>query len=200
MMLKNSADRWGAVSQSIHWLVVILIVVMAYLGLTMTDLPNGPHKIKLYALHKSIGLTILALVSLRLLWRAYAGAPRELSGMSMWQSRMAKFSHWGLYALLFAIPISGWIVNSATGFPLRWFNLVNLPPIAAKDEVLKSLSTSWHQFLFWTLIVLALVHATAAFYHHLFQRDDTLTRMLPRKWLRSVSAQDLSSNQDSHHV
>jgi cytochrome b561 len=73
--MKNPDDRWGVVSQSLHWLVVVLILVMAYLGLTMTDLPNTPYKIRVYALHKSIGLSILALVALRLLWRWYAGAP-----------------------------------------------------------------------------------------------------------------------------
>ena len=200
MSLKNSAERWGAVSQSLHWLIVVLIVVMAYLGLTMTDLPNNPHKIKLYALHKSIGLTILALVALRLLWRAYAGAPRPLSGMPMWQERIAAFTHWGLYALLFAIPVSGWIVNSATGFPLRWFGLVNVPSIAAKGEALKALATSWHQFLFWALIVLALVHAAAAFYHHLFQRDATLARMLPRNWLRVPSSSKDVPGADTPHA
>lgn len=194
MNLGNSAERWGAVSQSLHWLIVVLIVVMAYLGLTMTDLPNSVHKLNVYSLHKSIGLTILALVSLRLLWRAYAGAPRPLSGTPRWQERVAAITHWALYALLFAIPVSGWIVNSAAGFPLRWFGLVKVPSIAAKGEALHGLAVSCHQFLFWTLIVLAGVHAAAAFYHHLFQRDATLARMLPHNWMR------IPSTQDSNHA
>jgi len=181
MRLKNSDTHWGAVSQLLHWLVVLLIVVMAYLGLTMTDLPNSPHKIRVYALHKSIGLTILALVALRLAWRAYAGAPGPHAGTPRWQARLATLTHAGLYLLLFAVPLSGWLQNSAAGFPLQWFGLFNLPHIAPKDQALHALAEPAHEWLFWALIVLALVHAAAAFWHHLFQQDDTLARMLPRR-------------------
>jgi cytochrome b561 len=124
-----NADRWGPVSQLLHWTIVAMILVMAYLGLTMTDLPNGPHKIHTYALHKSIGLTILALVSLRVLWRLYAGAPRPVPGTPSWQERIASATHAALYALLFAIPLSGWFLNSTAGFPLQWFGLFNLPKL-----------------------------------------------------------------------
>lgn len=184
MTVNNSEARWGHVSQLFHWLIVVLIVVMAYLGLTMTDLANSPYKIRVYALHKSIGLSILLLVALRLMWRAYAGAPPALPGVPTWQARVAALTHGGLYALLFAVPISGWVLNSAAGFPLHWFGLVKLPALAAKDEVVTALAKNMHQWLFWTLIVLALMHAAAAFYHHWFRRDATLARMLPRNWLR----------------
>ena len=199
MMLRNSVERWGAVSQAFHWLIVVLIVVMAYLGLTMTDLPNSPHKLQLYTLHKSIGLSILVLVSLRLLWRLYAGRPEPVAGTPAWQERIARLTHGALYALLFAMPISGWIVNSAAGFPLRWFGLFNLPAIAARDKALHALATSWHQALFWTLVALVVVHAGAALYHHLYQRDATLTRMLPRHRARPAPSHD-PSRQDFPHA
>ena len=194
MSLHNSDDRWGAVSQGFHWLIVILIVVMAYLGLTMVDLPNTPHKIAVYTLHKSIGISILGLVVLRLGWRLYAGRPSEIPGIPGWQARMASLAHGALYLLLFAVPLSGWVVNSSTGFPLHWFNLVNLPPISAKSDALHAVVRPLHEWLFWTLIVLACVHAAAAIYHHLFQRDDTLARMLPRNWLQAPSTDRESSH------
>jgi cytochrome b561 len=168
----------------LHWLIVVLIVVMAYLGLTMTDLPNNPYKIRLYALHKSIGLSLLALVILRLLWRGYTGAPRPLPGIPAWQERVASLTHFALYVLLLAIPLTGWIFNSAAGFPMQWFGVVNLPALTGRSTALRELSGRWHELLFWALIVLALVHAAAAIYHHLFQHDATLARMLPRNWLR----------------
>jgi cytochrome b561 len=187
MTFKNTADRWGAVSQLFHWIIVLLILVIAYLGLTMTGLPNGPRKIDIYALHKSIGLTILALVTFRLLWRLYAGAPAPVVGTPAWQHRIASITHFGLYALLFAMPLSGWLFNSSAGYPLQWFKLFNLPAIAGRNEDLKVFAETAHTTMFWILVALVLAHAGAAFYHHLFQNDDTLKRMLPGRRRASSS-------------
>lgn len=179
MTLKNTADRWGAVSQSLHWLIVLLIAAIAVIGLTMTDMSNGPSKIKIYALHKSLGLTLLALVVARLLWRVYAGAPGPVAGTPHWQERIASLTHWALYALMFALPLSGWLFNSTAGYPLQYFGLFNLPKLAARNEELAQLTRTLHETGFWVLLALVLAHAAAAFYHHLFQNDATLTRMLP---------------------
>ena len=183
MPLKNTRDHWGSISKLLHWLVVLLILAMAWIGLTMGDLPNGPDKIATYALHKSIGITILVLVLLRLGWRLYAGAPAPVPGTPSWQDKIASLTHWALYALLLAMPISGWVLNSSSGFPLQWFGLVNLPAIVGRDQELHELAENMHETLFWILITLVVLHAAAAFYHHLFQRDATLARMLPRGWL-----------------
>ena len=179
MQLRNSPARWGAVSQLLHWAVVILIGWMAWLGLSMVDMPPTPAKINAYALHKSLGLTLLALVVLRLAWRLFAGAPEPVPGTPTWQERIASATHWMLYALLFAIPLSGWVFNSASGYPLQWFKRFNLPAIAGRSEELAATAIQVHEYGFWLLIVLVLAHAGAAFFHHLFQGDDTLRRMLP---------------------
>lgn len=176
---------WPALSKALHWLIAALILVMAWLGLTMGDLPNGPDKIATYALHKSLGLSILALVALRLLWRLYAGAPAPLAGTPRWQERIAALTHLALYALLLAMPLSGWLLNSAAGFPLQWFGLFNLPALAGRDEALHALAGQVHELLFWALAALVVLHAAAALHHHLFLRDATLARMLPRGWLRA---------------
>ena len=188
MTWKNTTDRWGPVSQFLHWLIVLMILGMGTVGLVMTEMRNSPDKIQLYVLHKSFGITVLALITLRLLWRLYAGTPRPVPGTPHWQERIASVTHGALYALVFAIPISGWVLNSAAGFPLRWFNLFNLPAIAGKSESLHELAEEVHEWLFWTLIALALVHAAAAIYHHVFQHDATLARMLPRGWLQVPEA------------
>ena len=187
LTLKNTDERWGPVSQLLHWTIVLLILGQGTVGLLMTEMRNSPDKIQVYALHKSFGLTILALVVLRLLWRWYAGTPRPVVGTPQWQERIASLTHWALYALLFAIPLSGWVLNSAAGFPLQWFGLFNLPAITGKDHGLHELAEELHELLYWTLVSLALLHAAAAFYHHLFQHDATLARMLPRRWLRAGS-------------
>jgi len=184
MTLRNTDTRWGPVSQLLHWLIVLLIIGQGSVGLIMHEMRNSPDKIQLYALHKSFGLTVFALVMLRLLWRWYAGTPQPVPGTPTWQERIAAFTHWALYALLFAIPISGWMLNSAAGFPLQWFGLFNLPDLVGQNPDLHVTARQLHEILFWTLVALALVHASAAFYHHLFQRDETLARMLPKGWLR----------------
>lgn len=180
MTWKNTPDRWGAISQLLHWLIVLMILGIGTVGLVMTEMRNSPDKIQVYLLHKSMGLTLLALVALRLLWRMYAGAPRPVPGTPHWQERIASLTHGALYVLLFAMPLSGWLLNSAAGFPLRWFGLFKVPAIAGKDPGLHELAEQAHELLFWTLIALALVHAAAAVYHHVFQHDATLARMLPR--------------------
>jgi hypothetical protein len=75
MRLRNEAQAWGAVSIALHWLTFVLVLGMALLGLNMTELPTGTFKVQVYALHKSLGLTILGLTALRLLWRAFASRP-----------------------------------------------------------------------------------------------------------------------------
>jgi cytochrome b561 len=200
MTLKNTIDRWGGISQLLHWAVAALILAMAYLGLTMGDLPNGPEKIKTYALHKSIGITILALVALRVLWRMYAGTPHPVPGSPRWQERIAAMTHAAIYLLLFAIPISGWVLNSAAGFPLQWFGLINLPHIVGESHDLHELAEEAHEIMFWALTLLVVAHAGAAFYHHLFQRDATLARMLPKGWLRTGDKAIPHLTKNSDHV
>ena len=80
MMLRNSAERWGAISQLLHWSIVLLILGLGVIGLVMVELPRSPRWFWVYDLHKSFGLTVLALVTLRLLWRLFAGAPRPVAG------------------------------------------------------------------------------------------------------------------------
>lgn len=187
MSMRNPPGRWGAVSQGFHWLIVLLLLAQGTVGLLMGDMARGPDKIAVYAFHKSVGITLLALALARLAWRLYAGRPAPVAGTPVWQDRLASAVHGLLYALLFAVPLSGWILNSAAGFPLQWFGLFNLPSIVARDRDLRELAERWHEWLFWLLVALAAAHAAAALYHHLFQRDATLARMLPRGWLRATA-------------
>lgn len=182
--MKNTRVRWGAVSQCLHWLIALLIVAIAVIGLTMGDLPNSPRKVSVYALHKSLGLTVLALAALRLAWRLHAGAPTHLPGTPGWQRWAASATHVLLYALMFLMPLTGWLLNSAAGYPLQWFGLFNLPALAAENPYLREQAEALHETGFWLLLVLVLGHAGAALYHHAFQGDDTLRRMLPR-WGRA---------------
>ena len=181
MPTKNSATKWGWVSITLHWVTVLAIVGLAIVGTQMDDLPTSLVKVKVYALHKSVGLTVLALTALRLAWRLFAGAPK-LAPMPRWQRLAAHASHVALYALLFAMPLSGWLLHSASsnaGYALKWFGLFKVPAIAAYDPALKHLAHELHEGIFKAILVVAIVHVAAAFKHHFVDRDDTLHRMLP---------------------
>jgi len=172
MSLKNTAHSWGTVSQFLHWLTVVLILALAVIGLVMIELPRTPKYFWVYTLHKSLGISVLALLPLRLGWRLWAGAPRPVEGTPLWQHAIASMTHWLLYALLLAVPLSSLR-------PFRWFGLFEMPKLSGPNEGLGELANSAHIGLFWIMIALVAAHAGAAFWHHLFQRDETLRRMLP---------------------
>ena len=176
-MIRNNAQRWGSVSIGLHWLTALVIIGLSIVGLIMTELPNSPFKMQVYALHKSFGLTVLALTLLRLAWRFIAGTPDDLPGSRL-QQLAAKAVHGLMYFLLLAMPLSGWLFNSAAGFPLRWFNLVQLPKFfTGYNPALKELAHELHETGFYLLAALLLVHAGAALFHHYVFKDDTLKRM-----------------------
>ena len=179
MPLTNTSDRWGWISIGLHWLTLLMVLGLVVVGLLMQELPNSPTKIQVYALHKSVGLTLLALTLLRLLWRLVGGVPAPVPGTPRWQSALAQGTHGLLYALLLAMPLSGWLYNSASGFPLQWFGLFKLPALAGRDAELKAFAGEAHTWLFYALAVVVAVHAAAALKHHYFDRDRTLARMTP---------------------
>ena len=180
MSLRNSIDHWGAISKSLHWLIALLILGQGVLGLVMGEVGSRSTQFQLYGIHKSIGFTILALVLVRVLWRLYAGAPAPVAGMPRWQVLAAKAGHIGLYVLMFAVPMSGWVLSSAAGgYNQRFFGLFEVPSLVAENSALQEAAGETHEVLFWLLMLLAAVHVAAALYHHLFMHDATLRRMLP---------------------
>jgi len=191
MNLKNTADRWGGVSQSLHWIIAALILLIGIVGLVMGELPRSPKYFWVYTMHKSLGLTVLALVILRIGWRLYAGAPKPVPGTPRWQALLASVTHGAIYLLILAMPMSGWIYDSANALrPFRWFGLVEVPKLVAQDEALAASAHGAHEWLFWLLMALVVGHAGAALYHHFIQRDSTLARMLPRGWITVPPRQD----------
>lgn len=181
MSLKSTRDNWSSVSKFFHWLIVLLILGQGLFGLFMDDLASSnAQRMELIGLHKSFGFLILALAVLRLLWRLHAGAPAPMAGTPGWQRMAANAAHWLLYLLLFLIPISGWVMSSAAGgFNQSFFGLFDVPSLVAQSQDIREGAGDAHESLFWILVFVAAVHAAAAFYHHLFQHDDTLRRMLP---------------------
>jgi cytochrome b561 len=181
MAIKSDATHWGSLAKFFHWTVVVLILVQATIGLVMVNLPKKPNIIPVYTFHKSLGLTIFAVAVLRLAWRAFDRRPDEPPSVPHWQVVGARIGHALLYALIFAVPLSGWLFDSATALrPLRWFGLFDVPSLTGgPDPDLKAFAQGAHFWLFWTVVVVAAGHATAALIHHFHDRDAVLARMLP---------------------
>jgi cytochrome b561 len=178
MSLRSNDRQWGSVAKFFHWIIALAILGNGTFGLLM-DLAHSPmQKINWLALHKSIGLTVLALVLLRILWRWGDGRPRE-EPAPRWQQWSAHLVHGVLYVLIVALPLSGWWFNSVTGKPLQWFKLFNLPALAAKNDDLRHFAHAVHEYLFWFLLLVLVAHVGAALKHHVFDRDNVLRRMLP---------------------
>jgi len=178
MPARNTAVRYGFVAQGLHWVIAGLLIVQVTLGKIADDLPLGLDKLALTARHKSVGITILALAAIRLAWRLIDRPPAP-PPMPRWQFVASRLTHAAFYVLLFAMPLSGWLMSSASNYPVSWFGLVQLPDFVRPDEGLEHLLEEVHETLAKVLITLAILHVAAALKHQFIDRDGLLTRMLP---------------------
>lgn len=173
-------SRYSAAQKVLHWTMAVLIVVMVAVGLTMTNMGDGPLKNALYELHKSTGLLVLVLALIRVAVRRTRSAP-PLEPMPEWQRMAAYTSHYSMYVLIVLVPLMGWIATSYCCKPVNflWTVPVSLPiPDAPTMEAAKPLFLI-HFTLAFILAAIVTIHVTAALHHHFVKRDRTLLRMLP---------------------
>jgi cytochrome b561 len=175
----NVPARYGRVAMLLHWLAAALIVAGAALGLTMTDLPLSPAKLRYYAWHKWIGITVFLVAAVRVAWRLVVPPPRLPGSMPHLQVAAARVVHALLYVLMLAIPLSGWLYSSATGVSVSYLNVLPLPNLVPKDKALASVLLALHQSLNGVLGAAVLLHVGAAIKHQWIDRDGVLSRMLP---------------------
>lgn len=180
--------RYTHTAIALHWLMALAVIGLLGVGTWMTGLKPSPTKIEVYTWHKWIGLTVLLLVLVRVLWRLRHTPPPLPVGTPAWQRRAAAASHGLLYALLFAMPLTGWLQNSAAGFPLSWFGLFKVPALVDRDKEAFAFWQGTHELLAWLLMALILVHIAAALKHYLIDRDEVLRRMLPARRRQGESA------------
>jgi cytochrome b561 len=163
---------------TLHWITAALILANLLLGVSMVQLPISPRKINWYLWHKSIGISVFLLTSLRLAWRAWRPHPPPV-WMPPWQQRAARVSHVSLYVLLLLIPLSGWLYSSATGVQVVYLGVVPLPGVLPKDRVLAAVLLGVHVTFNVLLVTVVAIHVAAALKHHFVDRDGVLARMLP---------------------
>lgn len=178
-MLRNTREAWGAVQKFFHWLMAPVVLFQVVLGVMAVMWAVSPTKLDLFVWHKSLGVLILSLVVVRLLWRLSNPTPELPDAMPAWERTAARISHFLLYALLVALPLTGWVINSAANIPFRIFWLVPLPAVVAPNEGLADLFRWIHGGLALTLVLVVCVHVGAALRHHFSLNDRVLVRMLP---------------------
>ena len=173
--------HYTATAKLLHWLIALMIFGMLAFGFYMTGLDLSPTKLELYSWHKWAGVTVFMLVLVRLAWRIGHKPPALPAHMPAIERLAAHAGHHLLYVLMLAIPLSGWLMSSAKGFQTVWFGVLPLPDLLTKDKALGNLLETVHVVLNYTLIAVLLGHVGAALKHHFIDRDDVLTRMLPRR-------------------
>ncbi|WP_318378445.1 cytochrome b [Enterobacter sp.] len=179
MQLGNSARRYGAVSITLHWLVAIVVYGMFALGLWMVTLSyyDGWYH-QAPELHKSIGVLLMMALVVRIVWRHLSPPPPALKSWNRTTRLGAIAGHIALYALLFAIVISGYLISTADGKPISVFGLFDVPATLADAGAQADLAGDLHLWLAWSVVILSVLHGLAALKHHFIDKDDTLKRML----------------------
>lgn len=179
LRLRNTDKAYGAMAQAFHWLVVVGITAQFIWAWRIDQTDSIRSQFALVNQHKSIGMTVLTLVILRLLWRLVNRTPAFPARMSDWEKRAASTAHWLLYALILAMPLTGWMYSSAAGFGAEFFGLLDIPDFVAQSERLEDIFGTIHAWLAKAILVVVTVHVLAALRHQFVLKDGLLRRMLP---------------------
>lgn len=181
MSWKNTEHRYGPLAIGLHWLMLILLVAV-YASIELREFfPKGSDpRTALKTLHFMLGLSVLGLALLRLGVRLSGPTPRIVPEPGSWQRLSAKFMHIALYVLMIGMPLLGWLTLSAAGNPIPFFGL-QLPALIGENKDLAKQIEEIHGIIGTAGYFLIGLHAAAALFHHYIKRDNTLSRMLPRR-------------------
>jgi cytochrome b561 len=176
MHIRDTLDGYGLISRLFHWLMAIAIVAMFILGLWMVGLDYySPYYNSAPDIHRSVGMILLFAFVVRVFWRAINVKPSDAELLPL--ERKASFAvHWGLYLLLFALLVSGYLISTADGAPVSIFGWFDVPALT-KMAGLETTAGNVHRILAYAVIALATIHALAALKHHFLDKSDILTRM-----------------------
>ena len=181
MHWRNNAERYGALSIGLHWLMLLLLVAV-YACINLSDLfPKGSEQRgALKTWHTMLGLAVFPLVWLRLVVHLAGPVPRVEPAPPRWQQLSATAVHYALYALMIGMPLLGWLMVSASGKPVPFFG-IELPPLVGRSRSLEKLLEEIHEAGGTAGYFVIGLHAAAALFHHYLMKDDTLRRMLPAR-------------------
>ncbi|MFZ2586841.1 MAG: cytochrome b [Alphaproteobacteria bacterium] len=168
------------ISKLFHWTIGLLMIGLLFVGLTWEDFFPEPFRFTLLGWHKSLGAIVLGLSVLRALWWLTQTKPALVKTLP---ARMAPFINLGhniLYAFMMIMPLSGWMMSNAAGYPVSVFGWFTLPTLLEKNDELRHTFGEVHELAGWTLIAIIAFHVAAALYHHVVLKDETLKRMMFR--------------------
>lgn len=177
----NTAQRYGIAAIALHWSAALLLLALLALGLWMVRLPDAgwdSFKIILILAHKQLGVFAFLLAALRLAWRTAQPLPALAESLPAWQQFAARFVHLCLYALMFALPVTGWLMSSAAGFPISLLGGPTVPDLVPVSDLLFREFALAHRWLAYALLAAVAGHAGAAVRHQFVRRDGTLDKML----------------------
>lgn len=172
-------DSFSPLQRLLHWLMAIMVLAMLFIGVTMVSTLK-PRFLTLIAIHKPLGIAILVLALLRLGVRFRRGAPPLPGDLPSIQVVAAKLSHLVLYALLIAMPLIGWGMLSAGGYPIVLFGSFHLPAILPHDDRVYAVLRTSHTLLAYAFFAAILLHVAAALFHALIRRDGVFQAMAGR--------------------
>ena len=194
----NNNTKYTNVAIVLHWLIGIGILFMFVLGWFMTELPKETPKTTsfdifnlglitwgveeeqsqrsfYFNLHKSVGLSLLMLIVLRMYWRFTHRPPAFLNSMKLWEKRLAKATHHSLYLLMFLIPLSGIIMSAGSKYGIKWFGIKVIPGF--DDKAIRELFYEFHEIFGLLLLLILILHILGAVKHSIVDKDGTLRRM-----------------------
>jgi len=180
MSLRNTVRDWGTVSRVLHWISALVLLGMLADGWWMTHLVAREGRLAQYGLHAMAGVYFGLLLALRLAWRSSEVTPAYPIESSPWQQAAARIAHVGLYLLMLAVVVSGWLQWSAFArrSEVLLLGVVKVPFVFAEPnrQIAKTFESA-HELLAYGLLALALIHIGAALWHHFVKRNDVLSRM-----------------------
>jgi len=168
--------RFTPLQRLLHWLIAVCILAMLFIGVGMVTTVT-PKFLPLIAIHKSLGVAILALAVIRLAVRLRYGAPALPADLPMPMKLAAQLSHYALYALMIGMPLLGWAMLSAAAYPVVVFGSMHLPALLPQSDGLHSLLWDAHFYLAFAFFGLVLLHVAAALFHALVRRDGVFETM-----------------------
>jgi cytochrome b561 len=197
--MNQPATRYTKTAKVLHWLIAIGIFVMFGIGWFMADLPKDVPKqttfdvfdlgiftwqaseeisprTLYFNLHKSIGVTIFALILVRILWRFTHKPPAILATYKTWERKLASGAHHLLYLLMVALPVSGVLMAINSKYGIKWFGMDFLG--GTDNKPMRDLFKETHEIIGIIILLVIILHIVGALKHKLIDKDETLNRML----------------------